>query len=62
MPVQIIHGLNDGCIDRNMFDAAVVEDDFEGGVNVHSIEEAGHFVQLEKPLVVSRLLLDFFSR
>jgi len=62
MPVQIIHGVNDGCIDRNMFDAAVVKGDFEEGVKVHSIEEAGHFVQLEKPLVVSRLLLGFFGR
>ena len=62
MPVQIIHGVNDGCIDRNMFDVAVVRNDFEEGVKVHSIEEAGHFVQLEKPLVISRLLLEFFSR
>ncbi len=61
MPVQIIHGVNDGCIDRNMFDAAVVDSDFEAGVKVHSIEDAGHFVQLEKPLVVSRLLLDFLA-
>ncbi|OUS02628.1 hypothetical protein A9Q81_08605 [Gammaproteobacteria bacterium 42_54_T18] len=62
MPVQIIHGVNDGCIDSNMFDAAVVRGDFDEGVEVHSIEGAGHFVQLEKPLVVSRLLLEFFSK
>lgn len=61
MPVQIIHGVNDGCIDRNMFDVAVVKEDFERGVKVLSIKGAGHFVQLEKPLEIARLLVAFFD-
>lgn len=62
MPVQIIYGEEDGCMNKKTFDVAIVKSDFKAGLSVHSIEGAGHFVQLEKPKVVSRLLLEFFSR
>ena len=62
MPTQIIYGVEDGCMNEKTFDAAIVKSDFKAGLHVHPIEGAGHFVQLEKPKVVSRLLLEFFSR
>lgn len=56
-PTQILMGDQDGCISRKLLDYAVDERDFSGGVQVHELEGAGHFVHLERPKAVNELLL-----
>lgn len=61
VPVQIIYGVNDGCMSEEIFNVAIKPGDYKAGIVVHPVEGAGHFVQLEKPVVVSRLLTEFLS-
>lgn len=62
VPTLILHGARDGCMDRRLFDHAVVAADFTGGVEVVELEEAGHFLHLEQPEQVNDLLLAHLDR
>ncbi len=62
MPALLITGENDGCMNTRLFEATVAERDFPAGVHIERISGAGHFVQLEKPALVSRALLDHFKK
>lgn len=57
VPALILHGSDDGCMDRRLFEHAVVDADFPAGVDVQEISGAGHFLHLEAPDVVNTLLL-----
>lgn len=61
-PTLILHGADDGCMDRRLFEHAVIVEDFVGGVEVLQVEGAGHFLHLERPDVVNVALLRHISR
>lgn len=59
-PVLALHGERDGCLSpalsRNMLDAAVP------GTRAEYIDGAGHFLQLERPDVVNRLIAEWIAQ
>jgi pimeloyl-ACP methyl ester carboxylesterase len=57
VPMLVMHGADDGCMDRRLFEHAVLEDDFPSGVEVREIEGAGHFLHLEAPEIINKALL-----
>jgi pimeloyl-ACP methyl ester carboxylesterase len=57
-PVLYLHGANDGCIGTAVVPAAR---DYltVAGSRVEVVDDAGHFLQVERPAEVNRLILDF---
>ncbi len=53
----IMHGNEDGCMDRRLFSHTVVDDDFPSGVRVVEVDGAGHFLHLERPAEVNDALV-----
>lgn len=62
VPVLIAHGDRDVCMDERLFAHAIDDADFPAGVRRESIAGAGHFLHLERPGEVTRLLLDWLDR
>lgn len=61
VPTLIVHGTDDGCMDRRLFDACIRSEDLPAGVRRIEVGDAGHFVHLEKPEEVNRAILDHLS-
>ena len=61
VPTLVIHGEDDRCLDRRLFDHAVVEADFSGGVRREMLPGAAHFLHLEQPDTVNELILDWLN-
>jgi len=61
VPAMAIAGGRDGCIHKRLFDTLMNKRYFKEGLNYNCIDDAGHFVHLEKPDEVNTLLLDFFA-
>lgn len=61
IPVLMISGALDGCMDTRLFDKALVEHDFPAGVELYRIGGAGHFCHLEKPDLVNHKLTQFIQ-
>jgi pimeloyl-ACP methyl ester carboxylesterase len=59
VPSLYLHGADDGCVGAEL--ARGTERAYTAGVSVHVIPRAGHFVHLEQPEAVNRLLVDFFA-
>ena len=57
VPMLIVHGENDGCMDRRMFDQTIRDTDFPAGIRRLEVQDAGHFVHLEQPDVVNSALV-----
>ena len=58
-PLLAITGDEDGCLDTRLYEHAFLAGDYPAGHRVERIAGAGHFVQLEKPAAVNRLLVDW---
>ena len=58
VPVLIVHGSDDGCMDRRLFDHTIRAEDHPAGVRRVEVDGAGHFVHLERPDVVNPELVD----
>src|SRR5665811_1356456 len=57
VPVLYLHGADDGCVLQS---SLVDVDQYLGaGSQIHTIEGAGHFLHLEKPEVVNKLITDW---
>lgn len=59
VPTLYLHGADDGCLDPRL--ATLVGARLPAGSQAHVVEDAGHFLQLEQPDEVSRLVLDFLA-
>jgi pimeloyl-ACP methyl ester carboxylesterase len=53
-----IHGANDGCIGAEVAEAARAMSPW---ATVKIVEGAGHFMQLEKPTEVNKLIIDWIT-
>jgi pimeloyl-ACP methyl ester carboxylesterase len=57
LPTLYLHGTDDGCATAEY--ARWVPDVLPAGSRVALVERAGHFLQLEQPLVVGRHIVEF---
>ena len=57
VPTLYLHGQNDGCIGAENVEG--MEYLFASKFEKHIIPGAGHFIQMEKPEVVSNYILNF---
>lgn len=62
VPTMAMTGKNDGCIDYEVFQQLTKTSDFPKGIEVHVIENAGHFLHQEQPDEVNALLLNWIKR
>ncbi|MCR9142018.1 MAG: alpha/beta hydrolase [bacterium] len=60
-PTLAITGANDGCLDTRMFDRMTASRAYSGGLRVERLRNAGHWLHLEQPAAVNRLLLEFLQ-
>jgi pimeloyl-ACP methyl ester carboxylesterase len=58
-PTLYLHGTTDGCMGVDI--AATAGDFLSPGSRMELVEGAGHFLQLEKPATVNRLVTDFLK-
>ncbi|MFT3727161.1 MAG: alpha/beta hydrolase [Terricaulis sp.] len=56
-PTLGLCGADDGCIAAEIFEMAMPNELFAGGVDVRRVANAGHFVHLERPQEVASLIL-----
>lgn len=56
-PTLGISGANDGCISADVFEAAMPDQLFPGGVRTVRVNGAGHFVHVEQPDLTHREIL-----
>lgn len=59
VPTLYLHGADDGCLDPRL--AALVAPHLPAGSQVHVIEGAGHFLQLEQPAQTGSKVLTFLG-
>jgi pimeloyl-ACP methyl ester carboxylesterase len=59
-PTLYIHGGRDGCMGVGLVDG--LQEQLSPGSRVVVVPEAGHFLHLEKPAEVNRLVLDFLAQ
>jgi pimeloyl-ACP methyl ester carboxylesterase len=62
VPTLAMTGALDGCMDSSLYDVGVSEEDFEAGVTVRRLEDAGHFPHQERPDDFNRLLIDWLAQ
>ena len=58
-PLLYLHGANDGCIGLDVVESA--KKIAPANVKFEVVEVAGHFLQLEQPKVVNKLICDFLA-
>ncbi len=58
-PMLVLAGKNDGCIGLELFEG--LDRAFRGPFEFEVIEDAGHFMHLEQPERVERLILEFLG-
>ena len=58
-PLLYLHGTNDGCIGVDVVESA--KKIAPANVKFEVVEAAGHFLQLEQPKVVNKLICDFLA-
>ena len=62
VPTMALTGERCGCVDSDLFQSLMREEDFPEGLRVHQIANAGHFPHQEQPEVVNALLLDWLAQ
>ncbi len=59
VPLLLLTGSRDGCMDSRLYEALVRPDDFVAGVTTVRLSGCGHWLHRERPDDVSRIWLDF---
>lgn len=60
VPAMHLHGADDGCLGAET--TVGMESAFIKHFEKHIIPDAGHFVHQEQPVIVNRLIMDFFDK
>lgn len=60
-PTLYLHGADDGCMGADLVDDSVLASLPAEGSRVEIVADAGHFLQLEQPETVNRLVVDFLA-
>ncbi|HEX6416965.1 MAG TPA: alpha/beta hydrolase [Acidimicrobiales bacterium] len=60
LPTLYLHGRTDGCMGAELVEGAAAAL-AHGGSRVELVDDAGHFLHLERPDAVNRLVLDFLG-
>jgi pimeloyl-ACP methyl ester carboxylesterase len=60
VPTLYLHGRTDGCMSADLAEPAAAALTTEGSL-VEMVDDAGHFLHLERPTEVNRLILDFLG-
>ncbi len=61
-PTLVIHGADDGCMPAELFPATPVDaPQLKGPAKIVCLPDAGHFLHLERPKRVARLILDWLD-
>lgn len=61
MPTLYLHGADDGCMGAELIDDSVRTSLPHPDSRVEIVPDTGHFLHLEQPEVVNRLILDFIT-
>lgn len=61
MPALYLHGATDGCMGAELIDDSVRAALPHADSRVEIVADAGHFLQLEQPWAVNRLVVDFVT-
>lgn len=59
VPTLYLHGATDGCLEPGFADGLAAK--LPPGSRVETVENAGHFLQVERPDVVNALIADFLA-
>lgn len=62
VPALNLFGENDGCMTPALLAHTVNPDEFPAGLRVETIADAGHFLHLEQPAEVNRVLLEHLGK
>jgi pimeloyl-ACP methyl ester carboxylesterase len=62
VPTLLLTGARDGCIDSQLYEAAMRRGDLPEGSAFHRLPDAGHFLHLEQPAAVHKLLIPWLQR
>ena len=62
VPSLVLAGSRDGCFAVDAFRRAIRAEDYPAGVSLEIIEDAGHFLHLERPEQVNALIVDHLCR
>lgn len=61
IPMLYLHGAEDGCMGVGLVDDGVLASLVAAESRVEIVADAGHFLHLERPEVVNRLIVDFVT-
>jgi len=61
VPTLVLLGQQDGCMSPGLQEHTLVPADFPAGVRLEKVAAAGHFLHLEKPDEINRLLLEYLA-
>ena len=61
VPTLALTGTRDQCVDNDVFQACMYEEDFPLGLTVRQIANAGHWLHQEQPDEVNALLLEWLA-
>ncbi len=61
VPTLYLHGVDCGCMGVESANEELLRPNFPAGLELHLIPDAGHFLHLEHPELVNRLILDFLA-